>query len=226
MDDSTAARKDEMKVIIIDDHPLMANATKDLLEKMDGIRVVGVAGTGQACMELVEKYNPDMVFLDFQLPDGFGDELARKIKAFNSAVHIVIFSGMEMSELYNPLIQLEVSGILSKEAGPEQIEAMVNCLRYNLTILPLPVFHQMRWVENENEAEEAEQEEDMLLTEEEQEMMNMVVKGFTNEQIAENIHMSKRSVDNYLKKIYQKFEVGSRAQAIRKYVELQARFLK
>ena len=206
--------KKPTKILIVDDHPLMAQATKELLAQMDDIEVTGIAGSGEVCLKFMEQNTPNMVFLDFHLPDQFGDELAKTIKWKYPFVHIVIFSGIDISDLLNHFIEIGVSGILSKELDGELIKNAVYCMLKNQTVLPIPIFHQMRLMRPT--------EREQLLTDDEEFMMSMVVRGYTNEQIGEEIHMSKRSVDNYLKKIYEKYNVKSRAQAIEKYLQRKA----
>lgn len=198
------------KILIVDDHPLVIMATKELLAEMPGIQVVGSAGTGRKCLELITTLEPDIVLLDFQLPDQFGDEVAKLIKEINPQIHVIIFTGIDITDLFNHFMELKVSGIVSKESSREFIQEVIRNIMKNQVVLPLSMFHQMRFIKH------IKQE---LLTEDEVQIMSFVVKGVTNEQIAGHIHMSRRSVDNYLKKIYGKFGVKSRAQAIEKFVE-------
>jgi two-component system competent response regulator ComA len=202
---------EEVKILIVDDHPLIAQATQYTLEQMPGIQVIGIAGNGKMCMELIDQHQPDIVFLDFQLPDQYGDEVAKWIKTKYPQIHIVIFSGIDITDLLNHFIELKVSGIVSKESGGDTLRDLVKSLLKNQTVLPLSLFHQMRFIERNPQPQ--------LLTEDEVLMMTRVVEGFTNEQIGDEIHMSKRSVDNYLRRIYEKFGVKSRSQAIEKFVQ-------
>jgi two-component system competent response regulator ComA len=203
---------DMVKALVVDDHPLVALATKELLDKIEGIEVIGIAFNGKQCMEYVAQHQPKLVFLDYQLPDQLGTQIAKEIKAAYPDIHIVIFTGMDMNELLNNLINLKVSGILSKEASVRTINNMVNCILDNHTMLPIGVFHQTQF-------NNALMEEEYSLEKEEILMMSMMVKGATNEQIAAQIHMSKRSVDNYMKKIYDKLGVNSRIGAVEKFIQ-------
>ncbi|WP_127582885.1 response regulator transcription factor [Paenibacillus koleovorans] len=201
-----------MKVLVVDDHPLFAQATKQLLERIDRIEVVGVAGSGQLCIEAIQTTRPDIVFLDYQLPDQFGTEIAAKIKQEFPHIHIVIFTGKDINDLMNNFLELQVSGILSKESSEQTIIQLVQCIMNNHTMIPLSLFYQLRRVSKKPTVE-------AILTLDEVQIMSMLVKGETHEQIASQIHISKRSVDNYLKKIYQKLGVQSRIQAIEKFVQ-------
>ena len=78
------------KILIVDDHPLMAEATLQTLEQIDFVQIVGIALTGKSCLEMVEFSKPDIVFLDFNLPDQYGDELA-KISKQHIQICILLF---------------------------------------------------------------------------------------------------------------------------------------
>ncbi|KQX48258.1 MULTISPECIES: response regulator transcription factor [unclassified Paenibacillus] len=198
------------KILIVDDHPLMAEATSNTLQQIEGIQIIGIAGTGKRCLELVDLHVPNIVFLDYNLPDQYGDEVAKIIKAKYPAIHLVIFSGIELSHLYNYLIGLEVSAVISKESSGTLIKSLVTLLLENFTVIPVPVFHKMR-------VDSGNLHQTDSLDDDEVHMMTMIVQGLTNEQMAEEVHMSKRTVDNYIRKIYDKLGVKSRAQAVDKF---------
>ncbi|MCZ8519142.1 MULTISPECIES: response regulator transcription factor [Paenibacillus] len=201
------------KVLIVDDHPLIAQATADLVRGLENIQVIGIEGTGAGCLEAIGRELPDVVLLDFHLPDRLGDELAAGIKESYPSVHIIIFTGVDISELYTHFIRIGVSGILSKESSPEVIKLMVSAVLHGQTLLPQDYFRKIRFASGPEEAQP--------LTEDEVHLMTMVIAGATNEQIAREIRMSKRSVDNYLRRIYEKFGVRSRAQAVDRFLQLQ-----
>jgi two-component system competent response regulator ComA len=205
-----------VSVLIVDDHPAMAYGTKMLLEDIPGVRVCGIAGSGERGLELAARERPEIVFLDYNLPDVTGAEAAAELKRLLPETHIVIFSGFDLVPMYNSLLSLEISGVISKDAGEEQLKNMVRCLLEGQTALPIALFRQLSL---QGEAKDQGDSKRIPLTEEEMHIMELIAQGATNEQIADDIHMSKRSVDNYVRKIYDKFGVKSRAQAIERYIQ-------
>jgi two-component system, NarL family, competent response regulator ComA len=197
------------KVIVVDDHPLMAQASKQLLEQLDNLEVVGVATNGSTCLELVEEHQPDMVFLDVLLPDMSGADVAEKIKDKWPHVQIVIFSGVDLAPLTRRFLELQVSGVISKDTHHETINNIVSCILNGQVVVPRSWMQQLPL---------APLPVDVDLTGDEASIMTMLVNGLTLEQIADNIHMSKRSVDNYQRKIYDKLGVNGRAKAIEVFV--------
>jgi two-component system competent response regulator ComA len=204
----------KVKVLIVDDHPLMAEATSKTLQEIDFVQIVGIALNGESCLEMVEFSKPDIVFLDFNLPDQYGDEVAKRLKAAYPSMHLVIFTGIDFIHLYNHLIGLEVSAVISKESSGTIIKSLISLLLENYTMLPIPIFHRMQLLGSNMQAAS-------LLEEDEIKIMSMIVRGSTNEQIAEVIQMSKRTIDNYIRKIYEKLGVKSRAQAVERFIQIK-----
>ncbi|MEK3719148.1 response regulator transcription factor [Paenibacillus sp. FSL H8-0034] len=202
----------QRSILIVDDHPVMAKATQTILEQIEHIRVIGIAASGKSCLEMTTLHKPDMIMLDYNLPDQFGSSVAKQIKELSPNTHIVIFTGIDVSDLYNHLIELGVSGIISKESSERVIQNMIRCIMDDFTMIPLSLYRGMRLMKSLPTQE-------VLLTKDEIQIMTLVVKGATQEQVANEIFVSKRSVDNYLKKIYAKLGVKSRVQAMEKFIQ-------
>jgi two-component system competent response regulator ComA len=200
-----------IRVLVVDDHPLFANATKAILQEIERIEVIGTAGNGKDCLEMVRIHQPELVFLDYYLPDQLGSQVARMIKTQFPQTHIVIFTGVEVSKIFNKLIEAGVSGVISKGSSESTIKNMVNCIMDNHAAVPLSFFQKMRIVEDQASSS-------FELTHDEVQIMSLLVGGFTHEQIGEQIHLSKRTVDNYLKRIYDKMGIKTRAQAVEQFV--------
>jgi two-component system competent response regulator ComA len=197
-----------LKVIIVDDHPLMAEATKHLLEQIEGIQVIDIASSGNKGLELIELHKPDMVFLDYQLPDKVGTDVAKEIKTKYPSIHIVIFTGVDVSDMINNFLALQVSGVISKGTSRTAIKNMIGAILEDHIVLPRSALNKIRLTDYT---------QDPHLSQDEVIIMSMVVKGATLDQIGERIHISKRSVDNYQRKIYEKLGVETRAEAIEKF---------
>jgi two-component system competent response regulator ComA len=198
------------KVIVVDDHPLMAEATKQLLEQIDGIQVIDIAKDGKMGLESIELHQPDMVFLDYQLPDQVGTDVAKQIKLRYPCIHIVIFTGVDVSDMMNNFLALQVSGVISKGTSRAAIKNIIGAILEDYIVLPRSALHKIR-LTGTSQA--------LVLSEDEVTIMLMVIKGATLDQIGERIHISKRSVDNYQRKIYEKLGVETRAEAIEKFIQ-------
>jgi two-component system competent response regulator ComA len=201
-----------IRTLVVDDHPLFAKATKAILEEIEHLEVIGTVGSGKDCLEMVRIHQPELIFLDYYLPDQLGSQVARMIKSEFPKTHIVIFTGVEVSKIFNKLIEAGVSGVISKGSSESTIKNMVNCILDNHVAVPLSYFHKMRMVEDQMSKQ-------LELTHDEVQIMFLLVGGFTHEQIGEEIHLSKRTVDNYLKRIYDKMGIKTRTQAVEQFVQ-------
>lgn len=200
----------EIKALIIDDHPTMALGIQHLLEQDQDIRVLGIAANGQEGIAMTKRLRPSVVILDLNLPDDTGVHIAAMIKEEYPAIHVIIYTGYDYAPYFNRLIESGVSGILNKSALPEDIIGLIHAVVRGYTILPLPIFRQVQL----QRPEHIKHYWEVDLTTMEQRILSMVAKKQTNGQIASVIHMSEGSVERYLKRIYEKLGVRSKTEAI------------
>ncbi|WP_217595741.1 response regulator transcription factor [Cohnella sp. GbtcB17] len=204
--------KRKYKTIVVDDHPLMAQATLQLLGQMERIETAGVAKNGEEAIQLSAAVRPDLVLLDYQLPDLSGTQVAEQLKAAHPNLKIIIFTGVDVSDLLPFLLSGLIGGIISKGVTESTMKHIVACVLDDQIVLPQSMLPQLKNVTGKDAVNQ-------LLTDEEVLLMTLIIKGDTYEKIAEQMYISKRSVDNYLRRIYEKLGVQTRAQAIEKFVQ-------
>ncbi|EJW15460.1 response regulator transcription factor [Paenibacillus alvei] len=203
-----------IKIVIIEDHPAMSAGIKLILEQDIAIQVLGIAKNGEDGMELIHQLSPTVVLLDLNLPDDSGLNLSRIIKEKYPSVHIIIYTGYDFTPFFNRLIDNGVSGIMNKSASSEEILQMIHSVMDGNTLLPLSIFRQIQL----QRSGDVRHYWEVNLTENEKKILFMAVRKYTNIQIADQINVSESSVENYLKKIYCKLGVRSKAEAISKVV--------
>lgn len=201
-----------IKIVIIEDHPAMSAGIKLILEQDIAIQVLGIAKNGQDGMELIHQLSPTVVLLDLNLPDDSGLNLSRIIKEKYPSVHIIIYTGYDFTPFFNRLIDNGVSGVINKSASSEEILQMIHSVMDGNTVLPLSIFRQIQL----QRSADVRHYWEVNLTENEKKILFMAVRKYTNIQIADQINVSESSVENYLKKIYCKLGVRSKAEAISK----------
>jgi len=200
----------KVKAMVVDDHPLMSTATQMLLEQTGQIKVTHIAGTGQMCLEQLETEQVGLAVLDYQLPDQTGIQLAQQIRASYPNIKIVMFTSYDMSLLADVIVwELELEAVISKGTSEAMIQQMILCVLDDQVIFPKLLLAHLKSPQKKKLVVSALTDEDIA-------MMKMVIQGATHEAIAEHIHTSRRTVDNHLRKIYEKLGVDSKLQAIQK----------
>lgn len=200
----------EIKAMIVDDHPLMAQATAALLKQMDGIEIAAIVSDGKQSLQGMEELAPDLVILEWRVKDVYQTDMVKRMKAASPDSLIVIFTGLKVEELYPEIVPFQIHGLISKEAGHDTIQHAIACILEGYTVFPeITYLTQIS----------AKATADIVLNEGEATIMSLVLKGCTIEQIAEHMHFSKRSIDNYLSRIYKKMGVTGRAQAIKFFMQ-------
>ncbi|MGW8440878.1 response regulator [Paenibacillus sp. S33] len=209
------------QVVIIDIHPTSMLGTKLILEDQQDLLVRGMSSSGTEGLELAYSIRPEIILMDYRLPEGTAEPFLTQMRALSPDSHIVIMTDEDNITLFQQLISLGANGMLSKQASPSQLIHLINGLREGFASLPMDWIRCGNWPFMPLMASEPFDE----LTQTEVFIMERIVQGITYDKIAIEIEVSRRSIDNYLRKIYAKLGVSSRAQAIERYA-LYARQMK
>lgn len=195
------------KILIVDDHPLMINATQELLKSIDRVDEVLIAGNGKQGIKETELFHPDLVIMDYSLPDMTGIEAAKVILNNHPNTKILFVTGLDINPLLSKMIEVKAHGAITKDADPLTIKHAVCCVLSGLTVFP-PVTEQ---TSSPNEILADLSEEEVIILKE-------LLQGATYNHIAEMIHMSRRTVDNYMKRIFEKLGAKNKTEAIERFM--------
>lgn len=179
-----------------------------------GFERTGYDFNGTEGLDLVSLHKPDLILMDYRLPEGQADQYISRIKELSKDTHVIILTDEDNVKLFRHLMALGASGMLSKQASPSQLIHLISGLREGYVSIPLSWLDSAEWGQP---SEPPSEQYAVELTETETFIMERIVQGVTYDKIASEINVSRRSIDNYLRKIYVKLEVSSRAQAIERY---------
>jgi NarL family two-component system response regulator LiaR len=202
------------KILLAEDHTVVREGTKKLLESQNDFEIVGEANNGEEAVELAGKLRPDIVVMDIAMPKLSGIEATKQIKALYPGMAILVLTGYDNDEYVFALIEAGAAGYLLKEASGDEL---INAIR--LVVAGEPVLHpriirkildRLR-TPNENNAEAISAE---LLTPREMEVLGLASRGMSNAEIADTLYLSVRTVQAHLRSIFNKLGVGSRSEAI------------
>ena len=196
-----------IQVILADDHPIVRNGIRNLIERAVDIKIVGEASTGQEALRLIEELTPDVLLLDLEMPDIHGLEVVRQLKQNGSPVKILILSAHDDIRFIRELLESGVSSYLVKEEAPETVVEAIRGVAHG----------DQGWVSRRIAANIAAimrgETEEISFTPREMDVLRLVVKGKTNQNIAALLGISEKTVEKYLYSLFEKLGVGSRTEA-------------
>lgn len=198
----------EIRVLLVDDHPIVRDGIRNLLAAAEGIRLVGETGSGKEALTLVQQLQPDVLLLDIELADLKGIEVARRLAAEGSPVRILALSSYDDNEYISELLASGTFGYLIKDEAPDSIvEAIRGVMRGEKGWVSRKVAAKLSQIIR-GEARAA-----TLLTDRERQVLQLVVDGKTNAEIAYALEISEKTVEKHLEGIFTKLDVSSRVEA-------------
>lgn len=194
-----SCQAESIRVIIVDDHPMLRDGTKACLDQAGGVDVVAVASTGAEALRLVQAHRPDALLLDLRLPDVSGVEIARRVRERSPEVAIVVLTGYEQLGYTRALRELGVKGFLQKTASSKEIVDAVRAVAAGGSAFPD--------IEGSGNIK--------ALSMRELEVLRLMVAGYRNADIVEELSISLRTVEYHVSNVLSKLGARSRADAVR-----------
>ncbi|NRS51032.1 response regulator transcription factor [Brevibacillus sp. HB2.2] len=201
-----------MNLLLVDDHPSVREGTKVMFEEEQDFTVSAVS-SGMEALELVKIIDFDVMLFDLHMPVINGLELTKRIMSIKPNPLIIIYTGFEIEPYFNKLVEAGVSGFVSKTSTREQMIEAIRCTVRNETVIPIPLFKQLRR-NSVRLCTGEDQLEEVSINEREQQILLEIAKGRSNKELSEILLMSQRNVEYQLTRIFGKLQVRSRAEAI------------
>jgi DNA-binding NarL/FixJ family response regulator len=207
----------QIRIVLTDDHPVVRAGIRKLLEQASDITVVGEATDGVQALQIVKELAPDVLLLDMEMPTMTGVEVAQYLRAGDSPVHVLALSTYDDEQYIFGLLESGAAGYLTKEEALETIiEAVRGVVRGEEGWLSRRV---MAKVLQRRQRRQPASCSSAPLTDREVEVLRLLVRGWDNQQIAEELHISERTVKFHTSNIYHKLQVTTRTAAILKAIE-------
>jgi two-component system, NarL family, response regulator LiaR len=203
-----------IKVLLAEDHVITRQGIRRLLEEEGHYTVVGEAGDGEQAVQMAMEKSPDVVIMDISMPNLNGVEAARIIKQHCPTTAILILSAYDDDEYVFALLDAGVAGYLLKTAsGDELVRAVESANKGEPTIHPSiakKLINRFRHAGDVKAPEEIEE----ILSKREIGIIRLAARGMSNQDIAESVIISKRTVEGHMRSIFNKLGVGSRTEAV------------
>ena len=198
----------KIRVLLVDDHPVVRGGVRTLLQKTDDIQIVGEASGGREALQLVQAEKPDVVVLDMELPDMHGTEVALAIRRQFPQVKILSLSAFDDPTFIRSLLEVGAEGYLMKEEAPQVIvDAVRGVARGEQGWFSHRISARLSSVVGEDGAGQKK------LTVREHQTLLLIIEGRTNQAIAAELQISEKTVEKYVKQIFAKLNVTSRVEA-------------
>ncbi len=211
---------DKGRVIIADDHGLFRQGLRQLLEG-EGYVVVAEATSGDEALTSVAEHPGCVLLLDIAMPGMSGLEVARRLAERDDDVKVVMLSAREDRDALFSAISAGARGYVAKDAEPEQLYAAIDVVLRGGTVLSTGVAASLgEGIRQLDYAPGAYEQRRWDLTDRELEILRMLATPRSPAQIAAELFLSKKTVQNHISAIYRKLAVGSRSEAIVKGMEL------
>lgn len=208
-----------IRVIIADDHAVVRQGIRHVLEEIPGLEVVAEAGDGDQVQELMKKHPPDLLVLDISMPNKTGLEVAKELRADGSEVGILILSMHENPEYVLEAVRAGADGYILKDVGPAELREAVETVFEGKEYFTERVTHQLSVALREELEKERQRSKLDQLTGREREVLLRVARGRTNREIAEEFGISPRTVETHRERVMAKLRIRTVAGLTRFVVE-------
>lgn len=199
----------DVGVLIVDDHRMFGESLSRLLSDEDGISVLGVATTGEAAVEVALRLHPQVVLMDYQLPDRDGVAVTEEIKSREPAIMVVMLTGLGDERLLLASIEAGCSGFLTKDrAAAEVADAVRAAAAGEALISPMLLARLLPKLNRTHRALGAD------LTDREREILGLLARGWSNKQIAADLYLSLNTIRNHIQAVLKKLGSHSKLEAV------------
>lgn len=201
---------EKIRVMITDDHSLIREGLKQLLEFDGSIEVVGEASNGVECLDKLNECDPEVLLLDINMPEKNGIEVLKQMKADQSKVKVLILTVHNEMDYLMKAVDIGVDGYILKDSESSKLKKAIRAVRDGENYIQPSLIPAMN-----SQLLNRDTDKDKLssLTNRELEVLVQVANGMFNKEIATNLNISERTVKNHISNIFKKIDVSDRTQA-------------
>lgn len=193
-----------IRVLLVDDHPVVRTGLRGMLEVEADLTVVGEASSGAEAIELASTAAPDVILMDLRMPQIDGVGATERILARSSHIKIVVLTTYETDSDILRAVEAGAAGYLLKDASPTELAAAIRAAHRGETVLAPSVAHRLvNQVRNP-----------VALSSREREVLALVAKGMTNAEIGRSLHITEATVKTHMLRTFAKLDVSDRTAAV------------
>ena len=201
---------EKIRVMIADDHSMIREGLKQLLEFDGSIEIVGEASDGVECLEKLNKCNPEILLLDINMPILNGIEVLNRMKASNSNIKVLILTVHNEMDYLMKAVDIGVDGYILKDSESAELKKAIRAVRDGENYIQPSLIPALN---SQLLNRDTDNDKISSLTNRELEVLVQVANGMFNKEIATNLNISERTVKNHISNIFKKIDVSDRTQA-------------
>ena len=197
------------KVFVLDDHPMVIEGMRSMLQQIPDVQVCGYAMNAASCLGYFVNNSADIVLLDINLPDQSGIDVCRVLRNKRPGLRIIALSNFDQLTYLQNMKDAGATGYLLKNVSLEELSKAIHVVSTG---------HEY-WLGKDTLRDSITNQQQLLLTRREIEVLKLIAEGMTNHEIAEKLYVSDSTVDSHRKSLISKLNVKNTAALVRTAIE-------
>jgi DNA-binding NarL/FixJ family response regulator len=208
------------KILIADDHAMVRDGVKNLIQQNKDLTVIGEARSGNETLELFDKLKPDLLIMDISMPDMNGMEVSRTILAKNPDANIVILSMYDDEDYISRCLEYGVKGYVVKNESGSELDYAIKSVLQGKNYFSRQAQDVIFKKYSQNVTRKKPREEEISLTKREVEIVRLIADGLTSQQMADRLFISPRTVETHRANLMKKMNVKNAIELVKKAQQL------
>ncbi len=204
----------KIRIVIADDHAVVRQGTRNLLERENDLEVVGEAGDGEEAVKLIDQLKPDVAIIDIAMPKLNGVEVTKQVKPRCPSTAVLILTAYDDDEYVFALLEAGAAGYLLKDVDSREVIKAVRAVHAGESVLHPVIARKVISRLTSPATKVGEEKAAVELSERESEILKLAARGMSNSDIASELFISIRTVQGHMSSIFNKLGVGSRTEAV------------
>jgi two-component system, NarL family, response regulator LiaR len=204
---------DKIKILLAEDHTVVREGFKELIDNEKDMTVIGEAENGLEALRLADSLNPDLIIMDISMPVMNGIEATKKIKELYPSINILILTAYDNEEFIFAIIEAKAAGYMLKNVKGKELLNSIRAVHAGDSVLHPSVTKKI--LNHLQSDTHIKHEKDLIkLSSRELEVVQLGAKGHINKEIADRLNLSDRTIQTHWRNIFAKLGVSSRIEAI------------